>query len=648
MIRSPRLSFATFSLCSGLIVVACSSPDSSTGEITNGDGGRTAGGKAGTAGRGGASAGSAGAKAGGQAGTGAASGTSGSSGKGGAAGNVTGGKGGAAGQSGASAASGGASGAGAKGGASGMGGSSGGSGASGKAGTSGSGGASGGAGAASGGAGGSGGADVGGSGGAGLGGTSGSGGASGAATVGGSAGASGSTTCAPVVAAPDVDPWAMRLPSAGFGGLVEKKSGGHTDVFLQSPATPTTPENYIRVGARLDWGGSLVFYGLGANAQSNVLDANDTGREVQVALYDPSRIRQPCAGTATCESAPPPSCGNSITYLGWDPVQGGDECGHGGQVLSHGRAGDALQMIIQPLQWNPDWDKPTCASSACGPQGVPAQVTYRFELRFVRTNVVELMTEVNSTEAFSHPPTGQEFPTMYVANGKNGPDLPILLDSAGVSPAINQPANDGFFHGEFASPEPWVTWQNANKDYGVALGHDQGLRNWQGWRGEAATSAYFHNVRAQIAFGIPANGTVRGLSYLALGSFDTVKGELAATFAKRAPFGHIDLPEAGADTTYVPGGTITFSGWVLDNEALSNVRFEVDGAEVGAATVGADRSDVCSVYPAYPGCPKPGFNAGLDTKALSPCAHLVRVLATDANGNSSVLGERVIRPASGG
>ena len=236
---------------------------------------------------------------------------------------------------------------------------------------------------------------------------------------------------------------------------------------------------------------------------------------------------------------------------------------------------------------------------------------------------------------------------MYVANGKNGPDLPLLLDSAGVAPAIDQPANDGFFHGEFLSPEPWVTWQNANKDYGVALGHDQGLRGYQGWRGEAKTSAYFHNVRAQIAFGLPAKGTVRGLSYLALGSFDTVKGELAATFGKRAPFGHVDVPAAGAETTYVPGANVEIAGWALDNAPLAKVRVEVDGAPLAEGAVAVARPDVCAIYPGYTTCPQAGFSASFPTAGLSACAHLVRVVATDADGNSNVLGERIVRPAAG-
>jgi hypothetical protein len=447
----------------------------------------------------------------------------------------------------------------------------------------------------------------------------------------------------PVVAQAAVDPWSVRAKSAGFGGIATAKNGAYTDVFLQSPAVGGTPANYIRIGARLDWGGTIVFFGLGDNPGSNVIDANDTGRELQVALYDPTRIHQPCAGTATCESSPQ-DCGNSITYLGWDPVQGGDECGHGGQVIDHKQVGDALQLTIQPLQWNPDWDQPSCQSSACGASGRTAQVTYTFELRFVSTNVVEVMTQVNSQEDFDHPSTAQEFPTLYVAHGKNGPDLPLLLDAGGGVPAIDQSGNDGFFHGEFASPRPWVTYQNTDKNYGVGIGHDQGLLGFQGWRGDGKSAPYFHNVRAQIAFGLPAKGTVRGLSYLALGSFDTVKAELENAFAARPPFGSVDAPAAGATQVYGPGEPITVSGWVLDNELVGKVRVEIDGQQVAEAPVSDARPDVCAVYPAYPGCPQTGFSAVIPTDGLAPCPHLLRVVAEDANGNPTTLGERVIEP----
>jgi hypothetical protein len=442
--------------------------------------------------------------------------------------------------------------------------------------------------------------------------------------------------CAVVTAASDVDAWAMRPPAAGFGGILEQTSGGHTDVFLKSPT------DYIRVGARLDWGGTVVFFGLTTNPGSNVIDANDTGRELQIALYDPTRAMQNCAWNASCQSGGT-ACGNSITYLGWDPVQGGDECGHGATVVSHGQAGDALEVVVRPLQWNPDWNATDCRNSTCGASGVPVQVLFRMQFRFVREHVVEVMTEVVSEESISHPVTGQEFPTLYVAHNTSGTDLPLLLDSGGTTHPLSTPGNDGFYYDNFTSPAPWVTWQNSVQSYGVGIAHDQGLRAFQGWRGDGSTAPYFHNVRAQIAFGLPAGGSVRGLSYLALGSFATVKSEIEAALAARGPFGVVDAPAAGA-VHHHGGNPVTVAGWVLDTAHLASVAVQVDGATVATVPVDQARADVCAVYPAYDGCPTVGYSGSVPTSGLTACAHLLRVVAQDTDGNTRTLGERVIAP----
>jgi hypothetical protein len=444
--------------------------------------------------------------------------------------------------------------------------------------------------------------------------------------------------CTPVVVAPSPDPWSVRAPGIGFGGIVTQKTGAYTDVVLKSPT------DYTRIGARVDWGGTVVFFGLSANPGSNVIDANDTGRELQLALYDPTRAMQGCAYNASCQSGGT-ACPTSITYLGWNPVQGGDECGHGGKVLSWGQKGDALQLVVQPVQWNPDWDEPTCVKNPCPASGVPVAVTYTFELRFLTVHVVEVMSQVTSQESFSHPPTGQEFPTLYVSHGQGGPDLPLLLDAAGNTVALNQPGNDGFYYGNFTSQAPWVSWQNSLKDYGVGLGMDQGIKAFQGWRGDGTTAPYFHNVRAQIAFGLDAGKTVRGLSYLALGGFSTVKAELTAALAKRPPFGVLDLP-AGTDVSYTPGQALTVAGWVLDSTSIASVTVTIDGATAATLTVDKQRADVCAVYPGYAGCPNVGFSGSVPTQGLGPCPHLLRVTAKDADGNSTVLGERrlVVKP----
>jgi hypothetical protein len=444
-------------------------------------------------------------------------------------------------------------------------------------------------------------------------------------------------SCPGVSAAGDVDPFAMRSAAAGFGGLETKTAGGHTDVFLRSPT------DYIRIGVRLDWGGTVVFYGLTDNPASNVIDANDTGRELQVALYDPTRMHQPCAWNASCQPGPS-SCGNSITFLGWNPVQGGDECNRGAPVLSHGAVGDALEVVIQPLQWNPDWDRPDCTQSSCGPTGRTVDVTYRMQYRFLTEHVVEIAMEVSSQETFDHPVTGQEWPTLYVSHGKGGPDLPTLLDSAGKAISITTPANDGFFYTNFTSPSPWVSFQNLDKTYGVGLGMDQGTQGFQGWHGNGVTAPYFHNVRAQIAFGLDAGSVVRGVAYLALGAFGGVKSELDSVLAARAPFGHVDEPAGGAVVTYAPGAPITLRGWALDNTPGTTIRAEVDGITLATLTPQGSRLDVCKVYPGYPTCPNVGFEGSIPTTSLDGCAHLLRVVATDSNGNERVLGERVIAP----
>jgi hypothetical protein len=424
----------------------------------------------------------------------------------------------------------------------------------------------------------------------------------------------------------------MRLPSIGSGGTFTQASGAHQDVFLRSPAPQL---DYTRIGARLDWGGTIVFWGLGANPGSNTIDANDTGREVQIALYDPARVRQSCAWNATCQTSTT-SCGNSITYLGWNPVQGGDECNRGA-TTTWTTVGDALRLTVTPVQWNPDWDAMDCRTTACSGAARPAQVQYVMDLRFVHSLVVELSLEVTSSETIDHAVTAQEFPTMYVAHGSGGPDLPVLLTAAGSAVTIYQPANDGFTMKNFTSTAPWVSFQNTTQDYGVGLAMDQGLTSFQGWAGNGTNAPYFHNVRANIAFGLPHGATVRGRAYLALGSFATISSTLQQLLSQRPAFGVVDAPAQGATITT---DTVTVAGWALAHEDLTQVSLEYDGVAFTTLPVNQARPDVCTVYPAYAGCPDVGFGGAVTLPPNDGCAHVLRVVATTSSGVRRVLGER--------
>ena len=116
-------------------------------------------------------------------------------------------------------------------------------------------------------------------------------------------------SCPGISAAPDVDPWLMRSTSSGFGGIETASSGGHQDVFLRSPGNhPNRPP------ARLGRYGGLLR--AERRPRSNVIDANDTGRELQIALYDPTRAMQPCAYNASCQTRRRPATTRSRSSAG--------------------------------------------------------------------------------------------------------------------------------------------------------------------------------------------------------------------------------------------------------------------------------------------------------------------------------------------
>ena len=409
------------------------------------------------------------------------------------------------------------------------------------------------------------------------------------------------------------------------------QNDGMTDDFL-SNATGD-----IRVGIRRQWGASLIFWGQKA-AGSNTIDANDTGREVQVAFYDPTRIKQGCAWNASCVSNPSSQCANSITYLGWNPVQGGNECNIGSGVESVAHVPGLLSANVRPLFWNPDWQQQGCGNDGCSVAATKAllsDVRYIQKIRFVHSHIAEIDMTVQNLGALDHPATAQEMPTLYAAFGKVGlGNYNMLLTSDGQQVQIDQPANDGFFSKSFSSPGGWATLQNAAKDYGVGLYHENRLQSWQGWQ----KAGVFNNFRAQFSFGIAANGVVRARAYLMLGSAATIAGLAAWLDKTLPPFGTVDAPTA---ESLVVGPTLQVAGWALDNKAVSALQVEIDGVVVAKPPLDVSRPDVCQVWPGYAMCGgNVGFSVAVPTAGLTPCWHLLEVRATDADGNVRLLTRR--------
>ena len=95
----------------------------------------------------------------------------------------------------------------------------------------------------------------------------------------------------------------------------------------------------------------------------------------------------------------------------------------------------------------------------------------------------------------------------------------------------------------------------------------------------------------------------------------------------------IDGPSNGSTVS----GTITVSGWALDNSAMvgtaiGSVKVKVDTAAPVTAAYGVSRPDVCGVWPGRPGCPNVGYSLAINTQALSAGQHTITVTAVDSDG----------------
>jgi hypothetical protein len=264
-----------------------------------------------------------------------------------------------------------------------------------------------------------------------------------------------------------------------------------------------------------------------------------------------------------------------------------------------------------------------------------SDVRYTQRLRFVRTHVVEMQMAVENLSDVDHAPTIQEFPTLYASWGSGGPDLDVILDSAGNPIPVDIPANDGFFYRDFESPGGFVSLQGPTREYGVGLYYENRLTAFQAWQKQAV----FNNVRSRFRFGLPARGTVMARAYLILGSFDTVRGEAGWLDAHLAPFGVLDAPAADA----VVPGAVTVRGWALDNRGVTRVEALLDGVSRGTLAYGSARPDVCKVWPGYAGCDAVGFQGTLDLSGETPCAHLLELRATDDDGNARVIARRRVQ-----
>ena len=112
---------------------------------------------------------------------------------------------------------------------------------------------------------------------------------------------------------------------------------------------------------------------------------------------------------------------------------------------------------------------------------------------------------------------------------------------------------------------------------------------------------------------------------------------LLARGASAQPFGAIDTPRDGQTVS----GIVRVSGFVLDQQALSNIDLLVDGAVVDSAQMNLPRVDVLEVFPTYAGSPtkQPGFQTAFLARNFADGPHAVSIRVTESGTlNQTIIG----------
>lgn len=182
---------------------------------------------------------------------------------------------------------------------------------------------------------------------------------------------------------------------------------------------------WVRAGVDLNAGGALTFLSRGGG--ENLINNFDLGRQAQLSFF----------------SGPAPFCAGGQRpakhweHLGWNPIQAGDDFGHGSPVLDGRGDGRLLYVKCRPLQWPLDRVEGECT----------------FESWLELTGVVVRATaRLNNARADTaqYPARLQELPALYA----NAPFCRVVSYtgarpfSGGAVSEIPRPAG----------PHPWAFW----------------------------------------------------------------------------------------------------------------------------------------------------------------------------------------------
>ena len=373
-----------------------------------------------------------------------------------------------------------------------------------------------------------------------------------------------------------------------------------------------------RIGLETIWGGSIVEVSLNG---TNYVNEHDTGREVQAAQYDGSAQYDNCAG-----------CTGSF---GWNPVQGGDKYDHGSPVLTQTLTTDSLYIKAQPYQWNPDDKGGGGGQPVLGDTYVEATISAVTEHAFtfkVHYKITHFGTDWHANSI-------QEFPAVYVNLG-----FDRFVSDSSTSPWSDAPVTFvsmpqlPLFSPTLYASEQWGGFVDSS-DNGLTV-FVPGMAPYIGGfaaAGDSGPTGFGTNYFApRTFFTFGPNSVLEGDVYLVAGVYKHARQVIYDLHQKLptkdvfTPFGSVDSPAANATLS----GTISVTGWAVDNVAVSKVDVYVDGMLAGTSIYGGSRPDVANDWPHAPAAI--GYSFSLDTIAYSNGPHAIEVRAVDSSGNVAV------------
>jgi len=373
-----------------------------------------------------------------------------------------------------------------------------------------------------------------------------------------------------------------------------------------------------RISLDTAWGGSIVEVSLNG---TNFVNAHDTGREVQPALYDGNAQYDNCAG---CTGV-----------FGWNPVLGGDKYGHGTPTLVEGLTSNSLYTKAQPLQWNPD-DK------GGGPgQPVPGDVVVEQTVTPVsgHAHAFRVHYRVSHLGSDWHAGARQEFPAVYVNARYNqfvyyGGNAPWTNGAVSVTQFPAPPAVGSLLH----APERWGAHVDA-QNMGLTVyvpsqyPYESGV-DFPGPPGPTGNGTNYFSPLTALTIG--PHFVFDGDIYLIAGDYVSARQiiyDLHQSLTRPdifMPLGSTDVPAGGRTIT----GVTTVGGWTFGTVPVTKVEILVDGTVDGTASYGSPRPDVATGYPRAP--VNVGFSYPLTTTRYSNGPHTLNVRATDSSGNVAV------------